>query len=199
MNDIPDEFKIVVVDAMRTLIFKYPQKHYVMLHFLSTALRDEGGYEFKKAIVETIIGVLEKIPESKEHGVALLCEFIEDCEYTLLLQQVLHFLGNEGPKTTNPAKCIRFIYNRVILETAPVRASAVLSLAKFAAKVPSLRPSIKVILKRCMQDTDDEVRDRSVFYSRVLEENDETLMKQLIIEGIVVVLFLYIFQNSKSM
>jgi len=38
------------------------------------------------------------------------------------LLQILHLLGAEGPKTAStPAKCIRSIYNRVLLENATVR------------------------------------------------------------------------------
>ena len=51
-----------------------------------------------------------------------LCEFIEDCEHTVLATRILHLLGREGPRSQNPSKYIRFIYNRVILENAAVRA-----------------------------------------------------------------------------
>lgn len=53
--------------------------------------------------------------------------------------QILHFLGIEGPKTSDPSKYIRYIYNRVILENATVRASAVSTLAKFGAMIDSLK------------------------------------------------------------
>ena len=39
-----------------------------MMSFLSSMLRDEGGYDYKKAIVETIISVVEENPEAKEAG-----------------------------------------------------------------------------------------------------------------------------------
>lgn len=52
---------------------------------------------------------------------------------------------------------------RVILENATVRAAAVPALAKFAARLPSLRPSIRVLLKRSLLDEDDEVRFFIVF------------------------------------
>lgn len=55
-------------------------------------------------------------------GLAHLCEFIEDCEHTVLATKILHLLGREGPRTPTPSKYIRFIYNRVILENAAVRA-----------------------------------------------------------------------------
>ena len=72
----------------------------------------------------------------------------------VFLLQILHFLGNEGPKTADPSKYICYIYNRVILENATVRASVVSALANFGALVESLKVHIlylyllyKVILK----------------------------------------------------
>lgn len=53
-------------------------------------------------------------------GLAQLCEFIEDCEHAALATRVLHVLGREAPKTANPNAYIRFVYNRVILETTQV-------------------------------------------------------------------------------
>jgi coatomer subunit gamma len=94
-------------------------------------------------------------------------------------------LGNEGPRTSDPSKYIRYIYNRVILENATVRAAAVSTLAKFGALVDSLKvfffqrscllvlsynsffadicslfdlqPRIFILLRRCLFDSDDEV------------------------------------------
>ena len=94
-------------------------------------------------------------------------------------------MGVEGPKTSDPSKYVRYIYNRVILENATVRASAVSTLAKFGAVVDSLKviflvltffkyqlillmaandgeffylqPRIFILLRRCLFDSDDEV------------------------------------------
>ena len=98
-----------------------------------------------------------------------LCEFIEDCEFTYLSTQVLHLLGIEGPKTVDPAKYIRYIYNRIILENATVRAAAVSSLAQFGADVDSLRPRVTTLIRRALHDNDDEVRDRATLYLRQLQ------------------------------
>ncbi|ONM27524.1 coatomer subunit gamma-2-like isoform X1 [Zea mays] len=156
MSDIADEFKIVVVEAIRSLCLKFPLKYRSLMNFLSNILREEGGFEYKKAIVDSIIILIRDIPDAKESGLFHLCEFIEDCEFTYLSTQILHFLGNEGPKTSDPSKYIRYIYNRVILENATVRASAVSTLAKFGALVDSLKPRIFVLLRRCLFDGDDE-------------------------------------------
>ena len=108
-------------------------------------------------------------------ALAHLCEFIEDCEFTKLAVRILHLLGVEGPKTTHPTKYIRYIYNRVVLENALVRAAAVTALAKFGVgqKDPEVKRSVTVLLTRCLDDTDDEVRDRAALNLRLMSEEDE--------------------------
>ena len=169
MGEIADEFKVVVVDAIRSLCLKYPQKHRVLLSFLANFLREEGGFEFKQAITDSILTLIEKLPETKEAGLFHLCEFIEDCEFTELSTRILHVLGDQGPTSSAPARYIRFIYNRMILENATVRAAAVGALSKFAARVESLRPSVATLLRRCLKDEDDEVRDRAAACLDALE------------------------------
>ncbi|CAF4638594.1 unnamed protein product, partial [Rotaria magnacalcarata] len=56
------------------------------------------GYEYKKAIVNTIISIVEENPEAKEAGLTHLCEFIEDCEHKSLATGILHLFGCEGPR-----------------------------------------------------------------------------------------------------
>ncbi|KAL9269657.1 Coatomer subunit gamma-like protein, partial [Drosera capensis] len=170
MSDIADEFKIVVVEAIRSLCLKFPLKYRSLMNFLSNILREEGGFEYKKAIVDSIVILIRDIPDAKESGLLHLCEFIEDCEFTYLSTQILHFLGIEGPKTADPSKYIRYIYNRVILENATVRAAAVVTLARFSNEVEQLKPRILVLLKRCLFDSDDEVRDRATM---LLDENNK--------------------------
>ena len=176
MSDITDEFKVTVVEAIRTLCLKFPSKQAGMLAFLSGILRDEGGYEFKRSVVESIFDLIKFVPESKDEALAHLCEFIEDCEFTKLAVRILHVLGMEGPKTAQPTKFIRYIYNRVVLENAIVRAAAVTALAKFGVGQtdPEVKRSVDVLLTRCLDDTDDEVRDRAALNLRLMKEDDET-------------------------
>ncbi|CAF0838958.1 unnamed protein product [Brachionus calyciflorus] len=181
MSEISDEFKIVVVDAIQSLCLKFPRKHNVMMSFLASMLREDGGFEYKKAIVNTIIAIIEENPEAKESGLSHLCEFIEDCDFLPLATRVLHLLGREGPRTTTPAKYIRYIYNRVILESAEVRAAAVSALAKFGASSDDLLPSILVLLNRSKLDEDDEVRDRATFFYDILSQNDKALSSAYIL------------------
>lgn len=124
----------------------------------------QGGFEYKRAIVDCIISIIEENAESKETGLSHLCEFIEDCEFTVLATRILHLLGQEGPKTSNPSKYIRFIYNRVVLEHAEVRAGALGQAApgprapgrtaqghgRRSVNVPDLRLTAAVFLFHCM-------------------------------------------------
>jgi len=171
MTEITDEFKVIIVDAIRSLCLKFPLKHVSMLTFLSGVLRDEGGYDFKRAVVEAIFDMIKFIGDCKEQALSHLCEFIEDCEFTKLSVRILHLLGMEGPKAPQPTKYIRFIYNRVVLENATVRAAAVSSLAKFGVNAADagLRRSISVLLNRCLDDVDDEVRDRAALYLKTFK------------------------------
>jgi len=168
MSEIGDEFKIVVVKAIRELCLKYPKKHRVMVGFLATFLREEGGFEFKKSIVDSIVELMGTIAETKESSLLHLCEFIEDCEFSELIVQILHIIGSLGPHTPSPSRYIRFIFNRVILENSAVRAAAVSTLGAFATRVPDLRPSVATLLTRSLTDEDDEVRDRAVILLKAL-------------------------------
>lgn len=72
MAEITDEFKITIVEAIRTLCLKFPGKQAGMLTFLSGILRDEGGYEFKKSVVESMFDLIKFVPGSKEDGTLLI-------------------------------------------------------------------------------------------------------------------------------
>ncbi|KAJ7757433.1 coatomer subunit gamma [Mycena metata] len=185
MSEISDEFKVIIVEAIRSLCLKFPAKHAAMLTFLSGVLRDEGGYDFKRAVVEAIFDMIKFIGECKEQALSHLCEFIEDCEFTKLSVRILHLLGIEGPKSAQPQKYIRFIYNRVVLENAAVRSAAVSSMAKFGVNSTDekLNKSIAVLLNRCLDDIDDEVRDRAALYLKVLKS--QTLVESYIKEDSV--------------
>jgi hypothetical protein len=88
-----------VVEAIKSLCLKFPQKYPILMNFLSNILREEGGFEYKKAIVDSVLSLIRDIPDAKEAGLSHLCEFIEDCEFTYLSTQILHLLGQLGPST----------------------------------------------------------------------------------------------------
>lgn len=59
------------------------------------------------------------------------------------------------------------------LEKAVIRAAAVSALAAFAHKVPNLRKSILILLQKCLNDSDDEVRERALFYINLLKQKSD--------------------------
>lgn len=160
VGDISDDFRVVVVDAVRALGLKFPNQHAGLLDFLGSVLREEGARAYKQACVDAICELMEAIPAAREPALLHLCEFIEDSEYAGLTVQILHLLGTMGPSTKQPSKLVRYIYNRLVLEDAPVRVAAIGALAKFY-QAGEGDAAILSILGRSLSDPDDDVRDRT--------------------------------------
>jgi coatomer protein complex subunit gamma len=51
--------QVVVVEAIRALALKFPGKQRALMAFLAGALREEGGFEYKKAIVASILQLIQ--------------------------------------------------------------------------------------------------------------------------------------------
>lgn len=180
IHDVSDDFKIIIVDAVRTLSLNFPQEWKSIVTFLIDVLKNsEGGFKYKNSVVEALIDIVSFVPQSKELALENLCDFIEDCEYNEILVRILHLLGKEGPSTTNPSLYVRHIYNRVVLENSIIRSAAVVALSKFALTKndSTLCESIISLLKRIVHDKDDEVRDRASialkFIEAAKEKNDK--------------------------
>lgn len=62
----------MVIEAIRLLCARYPRKHATLMNFLASMLRDEGGLDYKKAIVDTIICIVEDNPGAKDLGLSHL-------------------------------------------------------------------------------------------------------------------------------
>lgn len=179
MDEITEDFKVVIIEAIENLALKFPAKHKKLVSFLSDLLRDDGSLPLKSSIVEALFDLIKFLPDASAKQLILmnLCEFIEDCEYTDLSVRILHLLGDEGPSTLNPSYYIRHIYNRLVLENSIVRLSAVIALAKFAAVCDAeLASNVKILLTRCLNDVDDEVRDRAALSLRFISTQKPQLV-----------------------
>ncbi|EPY21484.1 coatomer gamma subunit [Strigomonas culicis] len=181
-GEFGDEFKIVIVDAMRVLNAKFPSKFEVLLAFLFKMLNTDGSCQLKQAVVDTMMDIASANPSSKDTVLTHLAEFIDDCEFADITKQVLIHLAEEVPCCSAPKKYIRYVYNHATLDKEDVRAVAISTLAKLAARLPAQRRSILVLLKRSCMDTADEVRDRACLYSTLLASGDEVLIRSLIID-----------------
>lgn len=170
MVDISDEFKCNVVNSVKALCIKYPRKKTVLLNFLAKSLRDDGKYGYKSKVVDTFMEIMKLLPETREEALLHLCEFIEDCEYTDLASRILFTLGEEGTSTSSSHKFIRYIFNRVILENPVVRVAAVNALAKYGRRCPELHQRVCLLLKRCLADSHEIVREQALFHYRILSQ-----------------------------
>jgi coatomer subunit gamma len=174
LPDLGIEFKIETIQSTAQLYHRLPAKSGSLLKFLSDCLKDDPNILFRESVVDTII---EICPSQRENALLILAEHIEDCEHAHIQTKILNFLALEGPNAKNPSSYIRFIYNRVNLEKAVIRAAAVSSLATFAHKVPALKANIILLLRKCLSDSDDEVRERAHFYISIFEmelQGDDT-------------------------
>lgn len=67
----------------------YVCRYRALMNFLSNVLREDGGFEYKRAIVDSILILIKDIPDAKEPGLAHLCEFIEVCSSQYALEHLL--------------------------------------------------------------------------------------------------------------
>jgi len=168
LKDVPEDLRVVLIDTVRGLGLRYPHKHEIIMRFFAQSLRHEGSLSYKRDLVSAIVSLAHQIPSCRDAAVDQLAELVEDCEYPEVLVNIVNQLAELAPLTSNPGRCVRLIYNRAVLENAPVRAAAVSALAKLAASVPNLAPSMAVLLQRIATDADDEVRDRALFNLAVI-------------------------------
>lgn len=179
MDEITEDFKIVIIEAIENLALKFPAKHKKLVAFLTDLLRDDGSAQLKSSIVDALFDLIKFLPDESAKQLILmnLCEFIEDCEFTELSVRILHLLGDEGPSTSNPSYYIRHIYNRLVLENSIIRSSAVISLSKFAIVCGGdVSKNIKILLGRCLNDVDDEVRDRAAISLKFIDKEAKKLV-----------------------
>eukprot|EP00388_Colpodella_angusta_P010034 GDKJ01026328.1.p1 GENE.GDKJ01026328.1~~GDKJ01026328.1.p1 ORF type:complete len:948 (+),score=279.01 GDKJ01026328.1:24-2846(+) len=170
MVDAPVSLKTEGILAVRSLCLQYPAKYRPIFSFINTHLREDGGVELKKVVVHTLMDLTEAVPEGKDLGLAYLCEYIEDCEFSSLCAKVISFIARLAPSCPNPSKFVRFIYNRILLENAVVRAAAVDALSRLAIACPSIRKDVIVLLETPLVDTDDEVRQRTLDYINCIKK-----------------------------
>eukprot|EP00796_Vickermania_ingenoplastis_P004643 gene4643-3346_t len=173
-----DDFKLVMINTTLDLHKKFPSSLEPIVNFLFLALTEVHSLVVKERIVDTMIHLSKKDAATKETILTKLADCIDDCDYPSMTKRVLAYLSEEVPQCAIPRRYVRYIYNHCKLEQAEIRAVAVRSLAKIAAKLPQLRSFILPLLARCCIDEDDEVRDRAVFYTKLFATKDDRLIER---------------------
>lgn len=102
MNEISDEFKVDIINSIKTLCARMPSKYKTLLSFVSGCLKEDGGFPLKSAVVDCILDIMHEIPNAQEVALLQLAEFIEDCNFELIQCKVLHVIGKLGPNISVP-------------------------------------------------------------------------------------------------
>ena len=189
-GSVSDEFKVMVVKAVRALCLKFPSRHRPIIDFLGKSLRDEGGREYKEQVLDALIELAEAIPACHDPVLGHFCEFIEDSpDYPDLTAEAVYFLGEQAgnPSTTHSTMnlIVRCLYNRLILDGTIVRMSVVGALGRIACSIndPQHRGLVMDILEGLSQkgsNDDDELRDRASTVRAVIETNSPIQAKQML-------------------
>lgn len=189
-GSVSDEFKVMVVKAVRALCLKFPSRHRPIIDFLGRSLRDEGGREYKEQVLDALIELAEAIPACQDPVLGHLCEFIEDSpDYPDLTAEAVYFLGEQAgnPSTTSSTMnlIVRCLYNRLILDGTVVRMAVVGALGRIACSIndPQHRVLVMDILEGLSQresNDDDELRDRASTVRAVIETSSPTQAKKML-------------------
>jgi coatomer subunit gamma len=165
-----EEFKKEIVVISRAISRDNTTKNRIYFNFFANLLRVESSFGVKIEITESLIWLMQNDAELKKSGILTLAEYIEDCCYDNIKTRILSVLGKEGPTVGSSSQLVRYIYNRIILENATVRASAISALGEIANKDASLKKNIVNLIKNSLNDPDNEVRERAYFYMKALTE-----------------------------
>lgn len=180
MKEMSSDVKYIIIESTLPLQKKFPSLVDQITDFLFSALSEVDNLLMKQRVVDTVILISKLEPRIKDTILTKLADSIDDCDFPAMTKRVLSHLSEEIPLCTNPRPYIRYIYNHCKLEEANIRAAAVRTLAKIAAKLLSLRSLIVPLIMRCCNDEDDDVRDRAIFYTKLFCLKDEKLIKQYI-------------------
>lgn len=182
LKEMSNDEKYIIVDATLSLQKKFPSLVDQITVFLFSALAEVKNLFIKQRVVDTVILISKVAPSTKDTILTRLADSIDDCDFPAVTKRVLSHLSEEIPLCANPRPYIRYIYNHCKLEEADIRAAALRTLAKIAAKLIHLRSLIVPQIMRCCNDEDDDVRDRAILYTKLFLLKDEQLIKKYIIQ-----------------
>ena len=163
-----EDFKKKLIIISKNISRENPIKNKLYYNFFTSILKLEAGAQTKLEILEAIIWFIYNDKDLKLQALFFLAESIFDCQYDVLKIRILNLLGKECELVSNKGKLVRYIYNQIILESPMVRASAISALGEIGLKEKNLREIIISLIEKCLNDDDNEVRERAFMYSKAL-------------------------------
>lgn len=182
LKKLSADVKHIIINAIMPLQQKFPSLAEQIISFLFAALGEVENMFIKQRIIDTVIFLSKLDPGSKDVILTKLADSIDDCEFPAMTKRVLSHLSEQVPLCDNPRPYIRYVYNHCKLEQPDIRATAVRTLAKIAAKLSNLRSLIVPLIMHCCADEDDDVRDRAIFYTKLFCLKEEHLIQKFVIE-----------------
>ncbi|KAH0789774.1 Coatomer subunit gamma-1 [Histomonas meleagridis] len=154
---------------------RHVSKIQFILNFMWNTFRSTDNLEVQRVFVKSLFNLSQEVQSSQPIVFGYLCEYVEDSKFIELTSLIIHFLGEKGVTQENKSEIVRCLCNRLSLECAEVRAASIDALASFI-KCDNIRDAVLRIIKRHLNDPDDEVRDRAVFHCQVIENSYNDLI-----------------------
>lgn len=155
-------------------------KYKTYFSFFTSLLKLSASETTKLEIVEAITWFVKNVDVYKRQALVTLAEYVEDCPSESIKSKILLVIGNQSKGMNNLNQLVRHIYNRVIIEGPIVRSAAISALGEIANHNDSLKEKIIILIKNCLSDSDNEVRERAYFYYKALNDNKEEEIKKYI-------------------
>jgi coatomer protein complex subunit gamma len=168
-----EDFKTKLINISRNISSSNTSKNKLYYNFFCSLFKLDAGPQTKLEILEALIWFIYNDKELKMQSLLFLIESIFDCQYDVLKIKILNLLGKESDLVNNKTKLIRYIYNQIILETPMVRASAISALGEIGFKEKNFRKIIISLIENCLNDDDNEVRERAFMISKALKAIQE--------------------------
>ena len=168
-----EDFKKKLIIISRNISRANPTKNKLYYNFFCSLFKLDASPQTKIEILEALIWFIYNDQELKMQSLLFLAETIFDCQYDILKIRILNLLGKECDLVNNKSKLVRYIYNQIILEAPMVRASAISALGEIGFKQKNIRDIIISLIENCLNDDDNEVRERAFMVSKALKAMQE--------------------------
>ena len=164
-----EDFKKKIIIISRNISQSNVSKNKLYYNFFCSLFKLDASPHTKIEILEALIWFIYNDKDLKLQSLLFLAESIFDCQYDILKIRILNLLGKECDLVNNKSKLVRYIYNQIILESPMVRTSAISALGEIGFKEKNMREIIISLIENCLNDDDNEVRERAFMVSKALK------------------------------
>ena len=111
---------------------KSPRAFSFVFNFLIDCLKEKGDLNFRISIVEIFSNLLDSFPAKSETILSFCASYIEDSYDEQITLQILDIFSRYFQQVDNPTQYLKYLINRLALDTPQVRAATVTCLGQTA-------------------------------------------------------------------